>query len=94
MKGKWLLILATMASLVFVGGLVMTAAAKEVPRMTKEELKEKLGDPNVVIIDVRTGSDWKASDIKIQGAVREDPKMLKEWAGKYDKNKTYVLYCA
>jgi len=62
--------------------------------MTKEQLKEVLDNPNTGIIDVRTGMDWKASGLKIKGAFRREPKMVKEWAGDLDKGKTYVLYCA
>jgi rhodanese-related sulfurtransferase len=75
-------------------GFFTPAVAKDVPRMTKEQLKEKLDTPNVVVIDVRIGKDWKASDVKIKGSVREDPKEVKEWVSKLDKEKTYVLYCA
>ena len=94
MKAKYLLILVVTLCLVFAVGFFMTAAAKDVPRMTKEQLKEMMDGPNVVIIDVRIGKDWKASDVKIKGAIRETPKKAQEWAKKYDKDKTYVLYCA
>ncbi len=77
-----------------IGILATFAKAAEVPRMTKDELKSMLGNPDLVIIDVRTQSDWKNSDFKIQGAIREDPDSVKSWAGKYPKNKTLVLYCA
>jgi len=43
-----------------------------VPKMTKEELKSLLGNPDVIIIDVRAEDDWKEAKWKIQGAVRED----------------------
>jgi len=33
-------------------------------RLTKEELRAMLGNPDVVIIDMRTGKDWKASQSK------------------------------
>ena len=72
------------------------AGAKEgVPRMTQEQLKEMLGKPDVIILDVRSAGDWKKAQMKIQGAVREDPdKAAKAWAGKYGRDKTIVLYCA
>ena len=71
------------------------AWAQDVPRMTKEELKPLLGNPEVVIIDVRSGSDWSGSQEKIQGAVREDPdKRAKSWTGKYNPEKMIILYCA
>ena len=65
-----------------------------VPRMTKDQLKAMLDNPNLVIIDVRAGADWLRSDIKIKGAVREDYNDVNSWANKYTKNKLLVLYCA
>ena len=77
--------------LFFFGALLVPASAKEAPRMTPEELKTLMGKPDVVLIDVRAQSDWDGSSEKIQGAVREDPRKVKEWAG---KDKTLVFYCA
>ena len=69
------------------------AAKDTTPKMTKEELRLLVGDPNVVIIDVRLGDEWKKSESKIKGAVREDPeKAIKNWADKYSKDKTLVFY--
>lgn len=74
--------------------LAQLAIAAEVPRMTKEELKPKLDNPDVVIVDVRVGKDWKGSEFKIKGAVRGNPAEFSSWAEKYPKDKTLVLYCA
>ena len=71
----------------------LTALADEVPRMSKEELKELLGSPDLVIVDVRRGNDWNSSEFKIKGAVRESGPGI-AWAENYDKDKTIVLYCA
>ena len=69
-------------------------ASAQVPRMNKEELKELLGNPDVIIIDVRQPGQWDESSIKIWGAQREDPgKETESWAMKYQKDKTIVLYC-
>jgi len=63
------------------------------PKMTKEELRPLMGDPNVVIIDVRLNDEWKNSESKIKGAAREDPeKTIRDWADKYPKDKTFVFY--
>ncbi len=78
--------------------LVLTAAfivhAEDVPRISKEELKAELGNPDLIIIDVRIDHDWTPSDVKIKGAVREDPLKVEDWVGKYPKDKKIVLYCA
>ncbi len=69
--------------------------AKEAPRLTKEELKGLMGNPDVIIIDVRTKADWESSKEKIKGAVREEPaKKVKDWADKYPKDKTLIFYCS
>lgn len=64
----------------------------EVPRLTKEELRSLIGAPEVVVLDVRVGDEWKKSNEKIQGAVREDPEKYNQWAVKYPKEKTLVFY--
>jgi rhodanese-related sulfurtransferase len=88
--------LFVVASIFFFMGGILTAFAKsaEAPRMPTDELKAMLGSPDLVIVDVRYGKDWTDSDVKIKGAVREDPKVFEPWANKYPKDKTIVLYCA
>ena len=66
----------------------------DIPRITKEELKAKLGDPDVIILDVRVENQWKESPKKILGAVHENATEVKSWAQKYPKDKTIVTYCA
>ena len=77
-----------------VGVFITFARSAETPRMAREELKAMLGNPDAVVIDVRTQGDWKQSDLKIKGAVREDPGAIDSWAMKYPKEKTLVFYCA
>ena len=50
----------TFVGLLFQASVVQSAVAK----MTKEELRAKLGSPDVVIVDMRLGKDWKASEEK------------------------------
>jgi rhodanese-related sulfurtransferase len=84
-----------MALLAFIAaGFIHSALwAADAPRMTKEELKARLGDSDVVVIDVRVPHAWGEGATKIKGAVREDPTGLKSWMDKYPKGKTYVFYC-
>jgi len=74
--------------------LAMPAVAQEVKRMSIEELKGMLGNPDLVIVDVRRDGDWKSSKVKIKGAVREDQEKIETWMSKYPKDKTLVFYCA
>jgi rhodanese-related sulfurtransferase len=90
-KGK----MAFLAAVVLLGfGLFLGGAfSQEVTRISKEELRTMLENPEVIILDVRAQSDWQASRAKIKGAVREDPSKLASWMGKYPKNKVLVFYC-
>jgi len=96
-RARWKVAVVLAAILVLLGVLATMALAMgkgpEVPRMTKEELLPMLGNPDVIILDVRIGDEWKKSPWKIKGAVREDPeKGVQPVAEKYPKDKTYVLY--
>jgi hypothetical protein len=61
--------------------------------MTKEELKTKLGDSLIAIVDVRYTPNWKKSDRQIAGAVREDPVELGSWFDRYSRDLMLVFYC-
>jgi rhodanese-related sulfurtransferase len=72
-----------------------TASGPEIiPRMTKEQLKAKLGTSDFVIIDVRSAHDWEERNTKIKGAIRENPSRFDFWVINYPKDKTIILYCA
>ncbi|SIN80838.1 hypothetical protein SAMN02745161_0897 [Halodesulfovibrio marinisediminis DSM 17456] len=72
---------------------VATAFAEGVQRIDKDALKENMG--SYIIVDFRTGSDWKGSEFKILGAVRPKGNIVdfaksKGWA----KDAKIVFYCA
>jgi hypothetical protein len=73
---------------------VVIAGAADVPKISKEKLKTMLGNPDVVVIDVRTLWDRNLSLKQIKGAIREDPAEVKSWAKKIPQEKTIVVYCA
>lgn len=81
-----ILLLVTLPAAVCVGD--------DVPRISKEELRELLGSPDLVLLDVRIVSDWRKSDVKIQGAVRVDPHDVSSWAGDYPRERKIVAYCS
>jgi hypothetical protein len=90
---KWMMIVAL--AVAAYGVLAPAGAlAAEAVRMDKNELKARLGNPEVVIIDVRSYTDWFFSGDKIQGAVRENYRDFDGWFAKYPKEKAIVLYCA
>jgi rhodanese-related sulfurtransferase len=88
------MLLLTFVAAVCLTGMGGKPAADVAARMTTEDLKARLGAADLVVIDVRAEGDWKESDLKIAGAVREDPTGPDKWAGKYPLEKTFVLYCA
>ncbi len=91
MKRLWILAV----SLLVVSAFALTAGASDkIQIMTKEALKDKLEDPKVVVIDARSGSDWRSSEYKIKGAVRVAKKDAAGLAEKYEKDTTLVFYCA
>lgn len=74
--------------LVILGIFTFTALAQEAPKIAKEEVLGMIGNPDVIIIDVRSGG----GELKIKGAVREDPKNVGLWIDKYPKEKLLVFY--
>ncbi len=86
------LLLFLLISLV-IGLYPATALCADVPMITKEELKAMLDNPNLVIFDVRLGSDYFGSDSKIKGAGRPDYGVKKIVPPEYS-DKTIVIYCA
>jgi hypothetical protein len=84
---------ALLAAMTICSGAASVAPV-EVPRISVEKTKTLLGNPDVVIIDVRTAKSWWRSTTKISNAVREEPGAVEKWASKYPKDKTLILYCS
>lgn len=93
MKRFFSLFLASAVFLLPVG-LAISASPDDVPRMAKEQLKPLLGNPEIVVLDVRAAPEYNDSKEKIKGAVRAAPRNVKVITGRYAKNKTLVLYCS
>ncbi len=80
--------------LILMGLLSSVVYSQEPPKISKEELRTMLDNPNVLILDVRIKDEWRASGKKIQGAIRENPEEVRLWLNKYPKDKTLVFYCS
>ena len=89
--------------LILIGGSLVTGASEkaasdqaipfpDIPRMTKEQLKEIIDKPGLVLIDCRPVEQWRVSPQNLPGAVHEDPMEVKSWADKYPKDSTVVIY--
>ncbi len=64
----------------------------EVPRITKEELKDLLGSPDVVLLDCRPDEQWRTAEQKLPGAIHENPLQVASWASKYSKESKIIIY--
>jgi len=86
------LLVVVLAVLFAWSATVSAAGGDGVPRLTKDELKSLLGNPDVVVLDVRF--DGNLAPSRIAGAVHEEPDKVDSWAGKYARGKRIVLYCS
>ncbi len=81
-------------------GLTVTAFAgsafpgDRAERMEAKELLAEIDSPDIVIIDVRRGSDFNGSELMIKNAVRKAYNDVDSWAKEYKKEQKIVLYCA
>jgi hypothetical protein len=93
-KATWALIISI--SLLALAGLGASATAADAPFKvwTPADLKAQLDNPDVVVVDVRTGSDWASSDEKVKGAIRVERADASILSERYGKDKTFVFYCA
>jgi len=90
---KWVAVLAVGIFIVLIG-CTKIQNSQDVPRISKDGLKATLGSPGMVLIDVRTESDWKESSEEITGALHMDPASVDAWAATLPRDKEIVLYCA
>jgi 3-mercaptopyruvate sulfurtransferase SseA len=69
------------------------SSVEQVPRLSKEAVREMLGKPDVVIVDIRYIKQYEESDKKIPGAVFVQPESFDDFVKKHPKkDATYVLY--
>ncbi len=96
MKTRLFLILFVVTTVMLVALTGYTAppsSVEQVPRLTKEQVRDMLGKPDVVIIDIRFIKQYEQSDRKIPGAVFVQPENFDEFVKNHpQKDRTYVLY--
>ncbi len=96
MKRRPILISSLVALLLLfslAGYSAMPTTVEQVPRLTKDAVKEMLGKPDVVIVDIRYIRQFEQSDKKLPGAVFVQPENFDEFVKNHpQKDKTYVLY--
>ncbi len=86
MRMKWLMLIPVMT-------LLGCAGPQDVPLISKEELRAKLGSSNLVVLDVRSIVDWKLAKNKIVGARRVGLEEVEAWVEQLPKDEEIVLYC-
>lgn len=80
---------------------LLAAANAVVPKLSAQEARELVGKANVLVVDVRDGTEVAASG-KVRGAINVSRGMIEFRADPespyhdkaFDKSKTIVLYCA
>jgi hypothetical protein len=96
MKRKPVLISSLVSLLLLIalaGYSAPPSSVEQVPRLTKEAVREMLGKPDVVIVDIRYIKQYEQSDKKLPGAVFVQPENFDEFVkNNPTKDKTYVLY--
>jgi predicted sulfurtransferase len=96
MKAKLILsaALTVLLSLVALAGWsAPPSSVEQVPRLTKDAVKEMLGKPDVIIVDIRYIKQYEESDKKLPGAVFVQPENFDDFVKKHPKkDATYVLY--
>jgi hypothetical protein len=66
----------------------------EAPRISVHTLRKMLGEPDLLVLDLRIDRHWDRSEAKIAGAVRRDPDKVEAWKHRIDKGTRVVTYCA
>ena len=93
MTKRGVAVLSGLLALLVAGCAAQKISETDAPRMDAQVLHARLADPEMVLLDVRAGSP-DPSGRKITGSITEDPDAVAEWAKKYPKDKTLVLYCS
>jgi rhodanese-related sulfurtransferase len=81
-----------MLALVACAGFPGTGGSPDM--ISASELRQRLPDHGLTVIDLRDSRSWTSSAEKIPGAVREDPRAISKWLSKYEHSTSIVVYCA
>ena len=99
LKQAWFLrrVVKSCAILLLIFGQTVVGYADDtgdISRISVHQVKQLLGSPDTVVIDVRTYRNWWRSSKKIPTAVREDPSKVDQWREKYVQDQTLIFYCS
>ncbi|MBT8253321.1 MAG: hypothetical protein KJN68_05065 [Bacteroidia bacterium] len=79
-------------TVILIAILSLTVNASELSKISINQLKLMLDNPEVAVIDVRGSKDWQSSGLKIKGAIRGSPKNFDSWVHDFSKDKMLILY--
>ncbi len=86
------LVIPLVLALALAGYTATFDSVEQVPRLTMDQVKEMLGKPDVVILDVRYIKQFEQSDKKLPGATWVDPEKIADYAANIPKDKTIITY--
>ena len=81
------------AGLAVLAVFISASARADIERISKEDLRARLGDSDLVITDVRSVFEWRFSERKIEGAIRVEKSELSQLASRYGGDTLLVFYC-
>lgn len=61
--------------------------------ISPQELKTRLSDGDVVVVDVRRDADYDADPHALPGAVRGRPEEVAQWSASLPPDQEVVVYC-
>ncbi len=86
------LVIPLVLALALAGYTATFDSVEQVPRLTMDQVKEMLGKPDVVILDVRYIKQFEQSDKKLPGATWVDPEKIADYAASIPRDKTIITY--
>lgn len=63
------------------------------PTIDVKQLKSRIAEGKITLLDVRRKADYEVAPAKIPGAVWRDPEQVDQWRGELPTNGTTVIYC-
>jgi rhodanese-related sulfurtransferase len=61
--------------------------------ITPTELKDRLSQKKVCLLDVRRKADFEKSPYTLEGAVWQDPENVQEWSKTLPRDQELIVYC-
>lgn len=63
------------------------------PTIDVQQLKNRIVEGDIILLDVRRKADYEAAPATIPGAIWRDPEQVDQWRGELPAERTTVIYC-